>query len=111
VAVDAKRSPEALYCWTTASKRGISPGSAPMPMPNAETDPSACAGAAANATSAQRNASAPDAAINRRYICTEPSFDVREVGAFEDAAPAPAPTHETEDDCRDFRGSPEARAA
>jgi hypothetical protein len=48
-----KRSPDALYCATTASKRGIWPGFAPMPIPTAETEPSAWAGAETNAPAAQ----------------------------------------------------------
>src|ERR1700733_8438789 len=58
-----KRSPEALYFSTTASKRGISPGLAPMPMCSAETEPSARAGA--DAMRPQRTASALNMRENR----------------------------------------------
>jgi hypothetical protein len=53
-----------LYCRTTASKRGISPDLAPMPMFSADTEPSARAGAAANAPSAQAQISIPIERIN-----------------------------------------------
>src|SRR5215831_3747708 len=59
-----KRSPEALYCCTTASNSGISPGRAPMPMCSAETEPSARAGVAASAPRAKTNVSALNTRVN-----------------------------------------------
>src|SRR5262249_9146482 len=44
-----------------------------MPMRNAETEPSACAGAA-NAPTVQANASAPNARLNRCDACMTPSL-------------------------------------
>jgi hypothetical protein len=47
-----------------SSKRGIWPGFAPMPIPSAETEPSACAGAETNAPAAE----ASIMALNDRVI-------------------------------------------
>jgi hypothetical protein len=62
-----KRSPEALYYCTTASKRPISPGLAPMPMCNAETEPSARA-AATKPAAMQATASAPSERVDPRSV-------------------------------------------
>src|ERR1700691_4264342 len=59
-----KRAPEALYCCTTASNRGICPGRAPIHIPSADTEPSAQAGPV-HAPRAQRNISA----LNANFAC------------------------------------------